>query len=118
MSGTPLPSGAGAEFLADFPDACTLPTAGRPLRRAEFDDLCALTCEVRRDGPGQVRLILSGPDDLVATVRDLAARESECCSFFTFTVGGAGGEAVLDIEVPPAYVDGIVARAPGRAEVG
>jgi|SRR5215467_4032941 len=121
MSGTPIPSGAGAEFPESVPDACTLPTAERPLRRAEFDDLFALTREVRREGPGRARLTLSGPDDLVDTVRDLAARESECCSFFTFTVDGAGGEAVLSIEVPPAYtdvLDGIVARAAGRAEAG
>lgn len=119
MSGNPDPS--GAELLGSVPDAFTLPTAERPVRRAEFDDLFALTREVDRRAPTLARLSFSGTDDLVETVRDLAARETECCSFFTFTVGGAGGEAVLDIEVPPAYVevlDGIVARARGGAGVG
>jgi hypothetical protein len=93
----------------DVPDACTLPTAERPLRLAEFDDL--FTC-VRRVDPitaTHARLHLTGPAGLAARVRDLAARETECCSFFTFTTTGepaADGEAVvLDIEVPAAHAD-------------
>jgi hypothetical protein len=93
----------------DVPDACTLPTAERPLRLAEFDDLCT---SVRRVDPitaTHARLHLTGPAGLAARVRDLAARETECCSFFTFTTTGepaAGGEAVLlDIEVPAAHAD-------------
>src|SRR5215831_537210 len=99
--------------METVPDACTLPTAERPVRLAEFDDLFAYTREVRRDAPGRVRLTLAGPDGLADTTRDLAARESECCSFFAFTITGTGGDVVLDIEVPPAHVgvlDGIVAR--------
>ena len=49
------------------------------------------------------------PAGLEATVRDLTARETECCSFFTFTTTAqpaTGGEAVvLDVEVPAAYAD-------------
>jgi len=110
----------GPESLDTFPDACTLPTAERPLRRAEFADLFAHTREVRRDGPGRVSLTLEGPADLAATVRDLTARESECCSFFAFTVTGDRGDVVLDIEVPPRHVDvldGIVASASGHTAV-
>ncbi|MBO3742673.1 hypothetical protein [Actinoplanes flavus] len=94
----------------DVPDACTLPTAERPLRLAEFDDLFATA--VRRVDPigaTHARLHLTGPDGLADRVRDLAARETGCCSFFTFTTTGApaaDGEAVvLDIEVPAAHAD-------------
>ena len=92
------------------PDACTLPTVDQPLRLAEFDSLFATALRtVQPDGPTRTRMLLSGPAGLEATVRDLTARESECCSFFTFTVTGKpvdGAEAVtLVIAVPDAYAD-------------
>jgi len=94
----------------DVPDACTLPTAERPLRLAEFDDLFATA--VHRVDPvsaTRARLHLTGPAGLAARVRDLAARENECCSFFTFITipePATDGEAVvLDIEVPAAHAD-------------
>jgi hypothetical protein len=94
----------------DVPDVCTLPTAERPLRLAEFDDLFAAAVRrVETVSTIHVRLHLTGSAGLADRVRDLAARETECCSFFTFTITGqpaADGEAVvLDIEVPPAYAD-------------
>jgi hypothetical protein len=90
----------------DIPDACTLPTAERPLRLAEFDDV--ITTAVRgvdRLDATHARLRLSGPPGLAATVRDLTARETECCSFFDFTVTSDGADVVLDIAVPPRYAD-------------
>jgi len=83
-------------------DACTLPTAERPLRRAEFDTLFRESlAELHRPAPRHLRLILTGGDDLEARVRDLTAREQECCSFFTFTITRpAPDQVVLDIEVP------------------
>ena len=95
------------EGPARVPDACTLPTAERPLRLAEFDDL--FTTAVRRVEaltPTRSRLHLAGPAGLATTVRDLTAREAECCTFFAFTISpapapAADGEALtLDIEVP------------------
>jgi len=100
------------------PDACALPTAERPLRLAEFDELFATAVrDVRRLTPTHARLHLTGADGLTATVRDLTARETECCSFFTFRVTpqpATPGEAVtLDVEVPGRYADVLdaVARA-------
>ena len=57
-------------------DACTLPTAERPLRLAEFEALFAdhLT-DLSRVGD-RLRLSLSGGDGLREQVADLAARES------------------------------------------
>ena len=97
------------------PDACMLPTAERPLRLAEFDDLFASVRRVDPIGATHARLHLTGPAGLAARVRDLAARETECCSFFTFTTTGkpaADGEAVvLDIEVPAAHADELASLA-------
>jgi hypothetical protein len=90
----------------NIPDACTLPTAERPLRLAEFDELFATAVRrVERLAPTHVRLHLTGPASLAGMVRDLAARETECCSFFTFTVTSHDDAVVLDVEVPPAYTD-------------
>ena len=50
--------------------------------------------------------------------RDLTARESECCSFFTFTFDRRPADALaLDVEVPAAHVDVLDALA-GRAAAG
>lgn len=94
----------------EVPDACTLPTAERPLRLAEFDELFAAA--VRRVEPvsaGHVRMWLTGPAGLEQTVRDLAARETECCSFFSFTItpeeAGDGQVLRLDVTVPAQYTD-------------
>jgi hypothetical protein len=93
----------------DVPDACTLPTAEQPLRLAEFDNLFATAVRrVDQVSTTHARLHLTGPAGLADRVRDLAARETECCSFFTFTITpqeATDGEAVLDIEVPAAHAD-------------
>jgi hypothetical protein len=69
------------------PEACTLPTAQRPLRLAEFDALFATAVKrVERVGVLRLRLTLTGPVELEDIVRDLTERESRCCSFFAFTV--------------------------------
>ena len=98
--------------LNDIPDGCTLPTAERPLRLVEFHALFATLVRSDRIAAGHLRLVLSAPAN---SVRDLTARETECCSFFQFTVTPAPPGAVLDIEVPPVRVsvlDAIAARLP------
>lgn len=98
------------------PDACTLPTVERPVRLAEFDRLFATALRgVESVTPTHARIRLAGPAGLVATVRDLTARESDCCSFFTFTVTpepvGEGEALVCDVEVPARYADVLAALA-------
>lgn len=96
-----------------IPDACTLPTAERPLRLAEFDALFTTAVRaVDTPEPTHARLRLTGPAGLGETVRDLADREARCCSFFTFTVTSSpsassadGEEVTLDIRVPERYAD-------------
>jgi hypothetical protein len=104
------------------PDACTLPTVERPLRLAEFDALFASA--VRRVEPvtaQHVRMWLSGPAGLARTVRDLTARETECCSFFSFTItpepAGDGEALWLDVAVPARYTDVLASLAERAATV-
>jgi len=85
------------------PDACTLPTAERPLRVAEFDDLFAFVVRAERSQPQRLDLVLRRIVESPA--RDLARRESQCCSFFTFEFEPAGADVVMHIAVPPEHVE-------------
>ena len=95
------------------PDACTLPTTERPLRGAEFDALFASALRaVHRPAPTRLRLTLDPAAE--ATARDLFARETECCSFFTFGFIRDDGQLRVDADVPDAYVevlDGLAGQA-------
>ncbi|MEV6490715.1 hypothetical protein AB0M20_19155 [Actinoplanes sp. NPDC051633] len=89
------------------------------MRLTEFDDLFAMAVRrVEPVTPTHARLHLTGGTGLSATVRDLTARETECCSFFDFTVtpetAGEGETVVLDVEVPAQYanvLDALTLRA-------
>jgi hypothetical protein len=92
------------------PQACTLPTAERPLRVAEFDELFASgLLGVERVAPTHLRLVLEPA--LEVRARDLAARETACCSFFEFAFTATASELLLDVVVPPAHVDVLDALA-------
>ncbi|MBT2517178.1 hypothetical protein J7E29_07010 [Streptomyces sp. ISL-90] len=99
----------------EIPDACTLPTAERPIRLVEFDEL--LTDSVRsaeRDSATHLTMRLQRDEDLEAVTRDFAAREAECCSFFDFTITADGNDIVLRIGVPPQHasiLDSLQARS-------
>ncbi|GAA0236950.1 hypothetical protein [Cryptosporangium japonicum] len=98
------------------PSACTLPTPERPLRVAEFDALFAASLRrVERLAPTRLRLALAETGDIRATAEDLTARETACCSFFSFALRpGNDGELLLDTEVPASQVavlDALAARA-------
>lgn len=83
---------------AFVPSSCTLPT--RPLRLAEFAALFARSARrPRRVSPTRLELSLDDDAGVLATARDLAGRETSCCSFFTFTFGAGGA---LTVEVPAA----------------
>ena len=97
-------------------EACTLPTAERPLRLAEFDDLFATALQsIQRADATHVRLLLTGDRALADRTQRLADAERSCCSFFTFGVSTPEpGLVAFDIEVPATYAEvlgGLVARA-------
>lgn len=109
----------------DDAPACTLPTAERPLRQAAFDELFAETLiGVRRPSVDHAVLVLAGPAGTEGEVRDLAARESSCCSFFEFTVApdrssNAADVVTLDVRVPGVHVavlDALILRAQAAAD--
>jgi hypothetical protein len=85
------------------PDACTLPTPERPLRVAEFDELFTALRGLERPQPTRLDLIL--PREVEPAARDLARRESDCCSFFTFEFESVGDAVVMHISVPLTQVE-------------
>jgi hypothetical protein len=97
------------------PSACTLPTAERPLRVAEFDTVFAeAVTNVERVGPCLARLDLQADAETAGRVAGLVTRETGCCSFFTFTLTATGGALSLEISVPNQHVavlDALTARA-------
>jgi len=103
------------------PQACTLPTSERPLREAEFDDLFATSLRhIQRLEPTKLRLSLTDAPGLEKQARDLTARETDCCSFFTFAIDRADHELELEITVPAAHIavlDALAARAAERIVV-
>jgi hypothetical protein len=71
-----------------------------PLRLAEFADVFAVVRTAERRAPTELRLILQPAPGRAEAVRDLAARESTCCSFFSFTVREEDVGVLLQITVP------------------
>jgi len=83
------------------PDACTLPASELPQRAAEFDGLFTDAVRgIERTGPTRLRLDLRPDPQVAGRAAELAAAETGCCSFFTFTLAVAAGRLVLDITVP------------------
>ncbi|WP_239116958.1 hypothetical protein [Planotetraspora phitsanulokensis] len=82
---------------------------------AEFDGLFSSALRgLERVGPTHLRLVLDGRPQVEETTRDLVARETSCCSFFSFRLSPEGRHLILDIEVPAVHsrvLDGLVARA-------
>ncbi|RTL70807.1 MAG: hypothetical protein EKK42_01600 [Pseudonocardiaceae bacterium] len=86
------------------PDSCTLQAAERPSREREFDVLFAgAVAPPRRESP--TRLLVRLPAGDAEAARHLAAREADCCSFFTFEVTVSARETLLSVEVPPRHTD-------------
>jgi hypothetical protein len=104
------------------PQSCTLPTEEQPLRIAEWDALFSehLTA-LSRPAAQRVRLELSAASGGEDRVRDLAGRESGCCSFFTFDLTDDDGAVRLDIAVNSVHqpvLDALAERAAGLAGLG
>lgn len=87
-----------------MPQACTLPTVEQLVRVAEFDQFFAESVQ-RLDRPEPRRLDLLFTAGAEAAARDLAARETSCCSFFTFVFHVTDIGPVMQVGVPAAYVE-------------
>jgi hypothetical protein len=94
--------------------ACTLPTPDQPLRLAEWDALLAdAVISAEAIERGRAKATLRTQHDLAARFADLAVRETECCSFFTFTLTATAGGLDLEISVPPPQakvLDALIGR--------
>lgn len=104
------------------PAACTLPLAQQPVRAAEWGDLFdAAVLDIRRVTVRSARLELRPNPVVAARAADLAARETQCCSFFTFNQIARGGTLTLEIGVSTeqaATLDALLGLAPAtNAEV-
>ena len=97
------------------PAACILPTAERPIRVAEFDSLLGTAVRgVDRMDENRLRLELDPSPDIAGRAARLAATETGCCSFFTFTLTADGAGVRLDVSVPEGradVLDALAARA-------
>jgi hypothetical protein len=97
------------------PQACTLPTADRPLRVGEFDELFVTSLRgLDRHEAAVLRMTLEPTPEIAARTANLMVRETGCCSLFTFSLVATGGELRLDITVPETQLevlDALEARA-------
>jgi hypothetical protein len=102
--------------------ACTLPTVERPLRLAEFDAVFAdQLVHVVGESATVAVFRFAGGDDVMETLADLTARESQCCSFFEFDLDHEKDGVRLVVTVPTAHAEvlaALVARARLVAEGG
>jgi len=103
-----------------LPTACTLPTAQQPLRRAEFDDLFAGdVLSVSQVSPLQVRLELRPDAEVAARAASLAAKETGCCSFFTFGLTITDGTVSVTVSTEKEHGTVLAAfGARAQAKVG
>jgi hypothetical protein len=97
------------------PSSCTLPTVEQPLRRAEFDALFADdVVSVDQTTPLDVRFELRADPEVAGRAANLAAKETGCCSFFTFDLTITDGTVgmVVSTESPhEAVLAALTARA-------
>ncbi len=85
------------------PADCTLPTAERPVRAAEFRDLLgnAVVSAERLDDT-RLQLRLRRDREVASRAAALATAETECCSFFVFALTVTSDSLLLDVTVPAA----------------
>lgn len=101
-------------------DACQLPSDERPMRLDAFDELFAdAVRSLERPEPTRLRLELVPEPAVAARVAELAAREADCCGFFTFALTAVQGGLALDVTVPEAragVLDGLAAQVAAAGE--
>jgi hypothetical protein len=88
------------------PADCTLPTAERPVRAAEFRDLLGnAVVSAERLDETRLQLRLRRDSAVAARAAALATAETECCSFFVFALTVTSDSLLLDVTVPAARAD-------------
>lgn len=92
--------GCGCDVAMPASIACTLSPSDASDRLTEWAELLAHVSERRATENG---LFLRLPPDptIVAQAAELAVRESQCCSFFTFSMTVDATGTSLDVTAPP-----------------
>ena len=85
--------------LIEVPIACTLDRRAFEGRMNEFDALFRDALIDRERTANGIRFRFANGDGVESRIRDLAARELECCSFFEFTISRAAGEVWWEASV-------------------
>src|SRR5262249_50608220 len=92
--------------------SCTLSDTARLTRAAELSQLFAETVRrVVRPEPTRLRLELEPGAGPAGRTAELISAETECCSFFTFTLTATAGSLVLDVAVPQSQTSALDALA-------
>jgi hypothetical protein len=103
------------------PEECTLSPEGRQARADEFSATFAATVRgMERPEQTRLRLDLEPGPASAGRIAALAAAETPCCSFFTFTLTAAAGRLTLDVVVPIAQLpvlDALAERATANLRV-
>jgi hypothetical protein len=92
-----------------IPIACSLPADDMGDRLHEWEVLLA-KASAREPTLAGYRLTFAPDAELAGALADLAAREIECCPFFTFAIRLTNDALQLDVEAPPearALVDSL-----------
>jgi hypothetical protein len=98
---------SGAEWVAP---SCSLPTAERPLRVAEFDRLFSESV-MGFERVNVTRLTVRLDPNAESVARSLAERESACCSFFDFTFDTSESSVAMSVVVPESHANVLDALA-------
>jgi hypothetical protein len=83
-----------------IPIACSLDAGAMGDRFEEWQTLLARS-SARKPTDAGYRLTFPRDSGLAGALADLAAREIECCPFFTFAIRFTNDALTLDVEVPP-----------------
>ena len=81
----------------NIPVACTLTPAGLAVQAERWERLIARAMTGRVESPDGLRLYFRGEPGDEEELRALAAAETECCPWATWTVERDAGTIVLDI---------------------
>jgi hypothetical protein len=85
--------------VTEIPVACTLDTTAFEGRMNEFDALFRAALVAKGETADGIRFRFANRDGIESQIRDLAARELACCSFFRFTITAEGDEVWWDSTV-------------------
>ena len=100
------------DVVPRIPIACTLTADDIGPRAEEWRAFMAGRVEATERSGLAVRLRLRADDETLAVAADLAAREKECCAFFSFAIEIEPEARWLRVEAPAnaqTVLDGLVA---------